>query len=129
MTRLLENKLESLKKNILDIDRDKKIEAIYLFGSWALGEQGARSDIDICVVGNLSKEEKMKILLNVSEKFDISFFDELPLYIRFRVFGEGKELFVRNEKRLGILKLITLKKYRDFKPLIDKRVREMFKNV
>ena len=121
--------METLKKEIEKIKKNKKILGIYLFGSYASGNQRPNSDIDICIIGRLNENDKNKIFRELPEKFDISFFDELPIYIKFRVFKEGKELFTRDEKKLDLIKLMTLREYRDFKPLMERRAKEMFGNV
>lgn len=47
--------------------------------------------------------------------FDISIFQQLPLYIRHRVIKEGKVLFCRNEDRLYDLAVKTVKEFEDYK--------------
>ena len=59
-------------------------------------------------------------------KIEITFFDELPITIRIKVFKEGKALFVKDENEIEKIKWPTLYQYRDIYPLIEKRVNEMF---
>jgi predicted nucleotidyltransferase len=62
------------------------ILAILLYGSVAKGEDTLQSDIDICIVSPSYKDKKS--LLNeiyrkldvFSKKYDVRFFEELPLY-------------------------------------------------
>ena len=99
-----------------------EVKAIYLFGSAVNGRANALSDVDVCVIGNLNEKEKKEILFGFVDELDISFFEELPIWIQFRVFREGKCLFVRDgksEKLVKILKFWTLKKYFDFQPIIN----------
>jgi uncharacterized protein len=111
------------------VSKSRKILAAYLFGSAVRGELRGISDIDICVIGRLNKEEKRRILRECSEKLDISFFDELPISIKFRVFKEGRVLFVRNHASLNRIKMITLREYRDYYEIVKKRIAERFRNV
>ena len=53
----------------------------------------------------------------------------MPIAIKFRIFRDGKELFVREELRIGIIKMETLKEYRDYYEIIRERISERFENV
>jgi predicted nucleotidyltransferase len=103
-----------------ELKNNKKVGAIYLFGSYARGNIKPFSDIDICVVTerNISKEVKEEILSNSSKKIDLSLFWDLPLGIRFRVIKEGKLLYKRDALKLQRVKVDTLKAYLDFQPII-----------
>lgn len=105
---------------IEELTENKKVEAIYLFGSYARGKLKPFSDIDICVITerNISKEVKEGILSNSSKKIDISMFWDLPLSIRFRVIKEGKLLYKKDDLKLQRVKVDTFKAYLDFKPII-----------
>lgn len=110
------------------ISKNKKVIAIYLFGSY-LKNFGTCSDIDFCVIGKLNSNEKKRILRETPERFDISFFDEIPIFIKVRVFKEGKGLFVRNKRIVEEIKMDTLKEYREFMFFMKRRMVEMFGNV
>ena len=105
-----------------ELTKKKKVEAIYLFGSYAKGKGKVKpfSDIDICVITerNISKEVKEGILSNSSKKVDISIFWDLPLSIRFRVIKEGKLLYKKDDLKLQRVKVDTFKVYLDFQPII-----------
>lgn len=96
------------------------VKAVYLFGSYAKGKELPFSDIDICAIGKFNEKEKSEISSLSSEKIQISIFDELPIYIKFRVFKEGKQLFCRDEEFLQKVTFSTLKEYLDFKPLLKR---------
>lgn len=87
--------LETIIKLIQQIGK-KKIKFIILYGSTAIGKQTPRSDIDIAVFYNGSKEQRfqfrLSILSKVNKKFDIQTFQDLPLYIRKDVL-KGKILY------------------------------------
>ena len=117
-----------IKELTAKLSKNKSILAIYLFGSY-LENFRPMSDIDFCIIGQLNKIQKKKILRDFSEKFDISFFDELPITIKIKVFSEGKELFSRNEEKIHNLKWETLYQYREIAPFIQKRINSMFQNA
>ncbi len=103
-----------------ELTKKKKVEAIYLFGSYARGKVKPFSDIDVCVITerSISKEVKEGILSNSSKKIDISMFWDLPLSIRFRVIKEGKLLYKKDDLKLQRVKVDTFKAYLDFQPII-----------
>jgi len=113
-------KFENIGKIANEISKIKNVKAIYLFGSYARGKIMPLSDIDICVIGSLSEEEKYKALEHLSDNLDISFFDMLPIYIKIRVFKNGKPLVIKDKEYVNRLKLRTLQEYLDFKPAINK---------
>ncbi|MEK6859306.1 MAG: nucleotidyltransferase domain-containing protein [Nanoarchaeota archaeon] len=129
MKKEIKTKFENINKIAEKIFSNKNVKAVYLFGSYATGNPKPLSDIDLCVIGNLKEKDKIKISGYSSDNLDISFFDELPIYIKFRVFRDGKPLLIKDEKYLWLIKKITLNQYRDFKPIINKRIKEVFEYV
>ena len=102
------------------IGKIKSVDAVYLFGSCASGDVHTNSDIDICIIGDLNKKEKNSIFENIhSDRYDVSFFSELPIWIKIRVF-RGKALFIRNKERVYEACFRTLREYFDFKPAITR---------
>lgn len=88
--------------------------AIYLFGSHAKGEANPLSDIDIAVImENPTPESEADIGSLSSPEIDVVLFHRLPLHIKFEVFKYGKELFVRDEKKLFEIKLKVMREYLD----------------
>lgn len=100
------------------LKRIKGVKAACLFGSHVKGKQLPFSDIDVCVIGTLTKEEKSEVSALNSEKIQISIFDELPIYIKFRVLKEGRFLFSKDEEFLHDVAFSTLSEYLDFQPLL-----------
>ena len=58
----IENDLKTIAKKINEILPESKV---YLFGSYATGEQRRDSDIDICVVAPEYNEHRMEVLLTI----------------------------------------------------------------
>jgi len=115
-----------MKKEITKIidkaKKDKKVIAIALFGSSLKGEG---RDIDICVFldkvySNLEmSRKKLELLKGLNNKVDLQVFQQLPIYIRIRVIGEGKILFCKNENLLYETAFSTIKEFGFFKKLYD----------
>jgi len=114
-----------LRKIVCELEKTDGVLAVYVFGSYVKNKMNDLSDVDICVIGNVSNKNRMDILLGkFSELFDISFFNDLPIWIRFKVFREGKCLVVRDNKKLNMIKIITLGEYLEFKPVINDIVKK-----
>lgn len=120
---------ENIKKLMTKISKIKNVLAVYLFGSQVQGKQHKFSDIDICIIGKMNKKEKAEILNYSLDKLDISFFEELPVYIQIRVFREGKPIFLRNEIMIKRLAFATLAKYSDYLPLIQRYIKKNFEKL
>ena len=77
------------------LTKKKEIESIIQFGS-SLQRKDYR-DIDICIFTTkpLSLKAKLALQRNLPEKYDLSFYDDLPLNLKKRVLSEGKILFTR----------------------------------
>jgi predicted nucleotidyltransferase len=121
----IKTKFEDIDKIAIEIAKIKNVRAVYLFGSYALGKQNALSDIDLCIVGNLTTKEK-RDAFHSSDNLDISFFNELPIWIKTRIFRDGKPIVIKNEKEIYDLAFTTLREWEDFRPLLNKRVFERF---
>lgn len=110
---------EMLKKN-------KKINSVHLFGSNVTKKSNSLSDINICIIGSLDSDEKLKIISLFPENYDVYFFENLPIWMKIRVFREGRVLFVKDRNRLYETLFATIREYEDFLPIIKRRVVETF---
>ncbi len=92
-----------MRINIPDVvkllKKNKKVESILQFGSSLTGNKFR--DIDLCIftVKPLSLKEKLKIQRDLPEKYDLSFYDDLPLNLKKEVLN-GKILFTKDYYRL-----------------------------
>jgi len=109
-------------KSVVDELKREEVQAIYLFGSHAKGNARPSSDIDICVITEkkIPTSAKGQIMSNSSKNIDISLFWDLPPTMRFRVFREGKPLYIKVELLLQRVKVDTLKSYLDIQPMIKR---------
>ena len=118
MDKVIELKLNEIVRKISKI---KSVSVIFLFGSQINGRARQDSDIDIAILTkNSSEDDEWKIVGNGNDKFEIHLFNKLPLIIQFRVIGEGKLLFVRNERYLYETRFKVIKYYLDFSCFINK---------
>jgi len=125
--RIIITDFKDIPKIVKEIGEIKGIKAVYLFGSYASGKFGPLSDIDLCVIGKFSEKEKTEVYGFGSDNLDISVFDDLPVYIKFRVLREGKPLLVKDIEFLNRTKFKTLQEYLDFKPAINRFCMETLK--
>ena len=104
-------------KEIEKLKKIKGIESAILFGS-SLNKKDPE-DIDLCIFTSkpLTLSQKLRIINKLSEKHDISFYEDLPVHIRKEVFSKGKILFTNNYYRLlELMKINDLSyiKYKHF---------------
>lgn len=104
-----------------EISKDKEIIAVLVFGSYAREEH--YRDIDICLVLNKKYSDlemtnkRLKYGKILSSKFDISVFQQLPLYIRKRVLKDGKIILCKNEELLYEIAFQTIKEFEYYKKI------------
>ncbi|MCZ7358215.1 MAG: nucleotidyltransferase domain-containing protein [Candidatus Methanoperedens sp.] len=76
------------------------VHSIILFGSQAKRTERTDSDVDLCIIPephvDVSLKERIALNNAVPEHIDISLFGELPVYMRKRVFLEGKVLYTED---------------------------------
>lgn len=112
---------KDLKEVILKLKSSKLVHSIILFGSKAKGTEKEKSDIDICVIPKpdieIPLKERISINNSVPENIDISFMDELPVYIRKRVFLEGRVLYTQDMYYVLTLSKINDIEYERYKRL------------
>jgi len=116
-------KVEELSKIAKEIAKNKNVKAIYLFGSQVSGKAHQLSDIDLCIITENGKED---IDYPTTDNLDVSFFHLLPITIQYRVLKEGKPLVIKDKEFIYKLKIKTLQKYLDIKPLLNKYLMERF---
>jgi predicted nucleotidyltransferase len=122
---------EDINEAISKLKSFRLVHSIILFGSKARGTVKEKSDIDICVIPKPDVEITLKkrIALNnsVPDNVDVSFMNELPVYIRKRIFLEGKVLYTQDMYHVITLSKINDLEYERYKRLTGeyhKRVME-----
>jgi predicted nucleotidyltransferase len=85
---------------VLKLKKFKFVHSVVLFGSRATGTERAESDVDLCIIpkpdADVSLKERIALNNTVPESIDVSLLSELPVYIRKRVFLEGKVLYTED---------------------------------
>ncbi|MGB9833155.1 nucleotidyltransferase domain-containing protein [Thermodesulfovibrio sp. 3462-1] len=112
--------MKEVDKILETIKNYPKLIAVYLFGSYAKGEEKPISDIDIAIIlKDPEKNDEAEIGSLYSEKLDVVLFHRLPLHIQYEVFKYGKEIYVKDEEYLLDLKLRILKNYLDYSRVFE----------
>jgi predicted nucleotidyltransferase len=92
---------ETVQRVLAEVQQHPKVVAIFLFGSWARGDQMPISDVDIAVLlDSPDKRDEADIGSMYSPTIDLVLFHRLPVRIQFQVLKEGQPLFVRDEEKL-----------------------------
>ena len=119
------NRLDIVKKKLRTLKSDERIVAVILFGSWARNSQRTLSDIDICVIPakDVSFDTLVRIMPDIDA--DVSYFYELQLHLRQKVFSEGKQILVNDKAALAETKSRTALAYMDFNPVRERLIRAM----
>jgi uncharacterized protein YutE (UPF0331/DUF86 family)/predicted nucleotidyltransferase len=95
-------KREAIENDISFLFVRKDLMAVLLYGSVIKGEETPRSDIDICLVAPTCKDkaglirEVHRNLDVFSKKYDIRFFEELPLYIQIQIIGNHEIIYMKD---------------------------------
>ena len=106
-----------LKEIVEKLKKDRDVLALILYGSYARGE--TYRDIDLCIVLYPEAEDKnfeKKLEYSEYEDIDVQIFNTLPLYIKARIFKEGRLIHCKDEELLYDIAIRTIKEYELFKP-------------
>lgn len=117
--------------------KQKEIDFGYFFGSQVKGKTGKLSDIDIAVYLNpkISEKERFNLKLKIQEdlikKFktenvDLVILNDSPPLLAHRILKEGKLIFSRKERERIFYETKAVMEYLDFKPFLEKYVKETF---
>lgn len=97
-----EKKLEDIKEKILSYFQNKDIELIYIFGSYATGENKEDSDIDIAVLYNEKKSEldvyneKRRLVDILDEEVDLINLGDANIIIQNQIVTKGLNIYSKN---------------------------------
>jgi len=112
---------KGVKKIVGLLNKDKDVLAVALFGS---SLKGRGRDVDICIflnrIGNKeATRKKIRLSGQLGDKYDISIFQQLPIYIRTRILKEGKILFCMDDDKLYEIAFDTIKEFDSYKKLYE----------
>ncbi len=118
---------------ISKLKRFRFVHSIILFGSKARGTEKDKSDIDICIIPEpdieITLKERISLNNSVPENVDVSFMDELPVYIRKRVFLEGRVLYTQDMYYVLTLSKINDIEYERYKRLTKEYHKHVMERV
>lgn len=108
------------------LDRHPEVVFGYLFGSTARGDGGQDSDVDVAVYLDhpAGLMEAARIEQDLTDRLgsraaDVLILNDAPLWLQFRVLGEGMLGFSRDDPRRVRFRERTEKMFLDFKPFHD----------
>lgn len=107
--------------------KDKRVVAVYLFGSHAAGKNYKHSDIDIAVLlqNGLQRPKFEDLALKFTcglikllneNRIDILILNSAGPIARHQVFDNGRMIFCRNAKQAMRFKDLSISEYLDFLP-------------
>ena len=103
--------------------RDGEVIAVILFGSYARQEKDFR-DVDIALLLKEPIKDGIKKASEywISDMFDVSILNGLPLNVASRVLEEGKVLYVSDMESLQRFSSKIVRDWSDFKPLYMEQI-------
>lgn len=107
------------------LDGEARVAFCYLFGSFATGTASANSDVDLAVAltepVDLFEEARLheRLAQAVGGPTDLVILDHAPLWLRFRIVGEGIVLHAHDEAARVRFRARTEHDHLDMKPYRD----------
>lgn len=105
---------------------DERVLFIYVFGSVARGTPGAHSDVDLAVYvrepGGLVEDARLHDRLAAAagrDDTDVVILNDAPLWLAYRVVGEGVVAFSCDERRRVAFRARTEHEFLDFRHYHD----------
>ena len=110
---------------------NKNVLAVVLFGSYANKREKMNSDIDVCIFKkDINQIEGFEDLFGY-DNVDLVFFSNLSQVLKFKIFTEGKILYIDEEYEQDFYKLRRkfVRSYIDFEPARQRQWRRVLANV
>jgi predicted nucleotidyltransferase len=125
--------MSDIIRPVLDQAReDVSVLAVILFGSQARGDATAASDVDLCLVLSPARRTtddlvtlRERYLPLITERRSISLFEQLPLYVRYRILKEGKVVLCKDETALYDVAYRTAQTFEDYRPYYQRYLEEV----
>lgn len=118
--------LAGIEEIVAKAKEDKDMVAVMLFGSYARNEQNFR-DVDVALLLREDGGDYIKKATEywVSDIFDVSILNRLPLQVASRVLEEGRLLYVADQTELENFSLKIIRTWSDFRPLYNNMVSQV----
>jgi len=134
-----DNQVFELKEKLVSLFKeDKRIVAVYLFGSSASGLTHKRSDIDLAILFDpkerfniddlLGLEVRITLVLK-TERFDLIVANCASLVLKFRVISTGKLLYNACDDLRADFEERVMQEYYDFLPRLNEFNRDYFSTL
>jgi len=100
------------------------IQAVYMFGSSALGKEHNESDIDLAIVPRSEKtrERKLSILSDLArnglDNVDIVFLDTDDIVTKYEAVRQNRIIYLTEDFDRGAMYSKTVRQYLDFEPYL-----------
>ncbi len=132
------NLVKQLQEKLGEIfSKDKRIIAVYLFGSMVDGSRHQRSDIDLGLMIDrksekrftLSDEMELEIKIEEAlptERFDLIWLNKVPLLLQFRIISPAKLIYIGNDDLRCEMEERIMQEYYDFLPRLNEFNKEYF---
>lgn len=119
--------LEEINKlfndNLKDLLQDYEIKLIYIFGSYAKGNNNSKSDLDIAILLNdeYNPMDKLSLIGDFTSIFkrddiDLVILNSANAVLKHQVIKYGKLIFMENEDVKVNFEVRVLKEYMDMEP-------------
>ncbi len=135
----LEEIIKLFKDNFKSLLQEYDIKLIYIFGSYAKGNNNANSDLDIAVLLNNDYDpmDKLSLIGDLTSMFkrddiDLVILNSANSVLKHQVIKYGKLIFMENEDIKVNFEVRVLKEYMDMEPFrrIQRTyINEWFKNT
>lgn len=132
------NLLNTLQDKLSNLfSQDRRIIAVYLFGSQVDGTAHEKSDLDIGIMIDRKFEQEFKLDDEIdleikiesilkTDKFDLVVLNKVPLTMQFRIIAPAKLIYIHDDdKRCDMEEYILMKHY-DFLPRLKEINKEYF---
>lgn len=115
--------MKELINKIKKIDKEDKVSFVVLFGSYASKTHNKLSDIDVAVYYEGSKKERFKFRLitsgELSNKYDIHIFQDMPIYIRKEIVKKGKIIYKKDTGKVAEVYFKVIKEFSSFEKYLN----------
>lgn len=137
----IEHNVRECFPDLIDtLKQDKDIVAVYLFGSYATGNEGPLSDVDIAILLDkevpreeyFDKELDLIGIINNKLKTDevsLVLLNSAPLTIKYGTLKNAKLLYCRDNTQRINFETKTLDMYFDFSPFLDQYDKVMYRQI
>jgi len=134
----LDSLLENLKNRLSEIfSKDRRIVAVYLFGSQTDGTAHEKSDLDLGIMIDPESENEFRlddeIELEIeiekrlkTDRFDLVVLNKVPLVMQFRIISPAKLIYIGDDTKRCDMEVNIAMKYYDFLPRLKKFNSEYF---